>query len=412
MNIIVISHRIPYPANKGEKIRTFHQLKYLKEQGHNVSILAPYEVDSELEYFATLEKKYAIPTEGVKLGNKMVRLLMGLLTGKSLSVTNFYSRQLQQKVDEHVKNNQIDAILCSASSMAEYIFKSSVIHTQSNALIMDFMDLDSDKWRQYAERSKFPMNLIYWREAKLVAKYERKIAERFDANFFITDTETNLFKKTCPKADNIFSIENGLDTNTFKPSLQEKHIQTPVLLFTGVMDYAPNVDAVIWFVDNVWQSVISHWPDAQFYIAGMNPNEKVQALKKMDGIHVTGFVEDILPYFDKATIFVAPFRIARGVQNKVLQAFACGIPVISTDMGAEGIRCQDGESILHANSPSDFIEHITTLTQNQATYNQLSDKALGIIRQHYSWDGMLQPFELIIKNAVESRQQLNEHKSV
>jgi sugar transferase (PEP-CTERM/EpsH1 system associated) len=277
---------------------------------------------------------------------------------------------------------------------------------------MDFMDLDSDKWRQYAQRSKFPMNVVYKREAKLVARYERKIAEGFDACFFITDTETNLFKKACPNAENIFSVENGLDTDTFKPSLQEKNIQAPVFLFTGVMDYAPNVDAVIWFVDNVWQSIISRWPDAQFYIAGMNPSDKVQALEKIDGIHVTGFVEDILPYFDKATIFVAPFRIARGVQNKVLQAFACGIPVISTDMGAEGIRCQDGESILHANAPSEFIDHITTLTQNQATYSQLSNNALEIIKQHYSWDGMLQPFELIIKNAVQNQKQLNKNKDI
>lgn len=382
----------------------------MREQGHQVSVLAPYEDQDEIAYFDALHKQYAVQSQGIRLTNKAYRLVSGLLKGKALSVSNFYSQRLQHRLDETLLDGQFDALVCTASSMAEYVFKSQapcLIKHKSLRLYMDFMDLDSDKWRQYAQRASFPMTYVYRREHKLIAEFEQEIARRFNACFFITDAETQLFKLNEPTANNIFAVENGIDTLTFQPAEPRPELTPPVLLFTGVMDYAPNIDAVLWFIDNVWQDILTRWPDAQFIIAGMNPTDKIQALAKTQGITVTGFVQDIMPYFATATIFVAPFRIARGVQNKVLQAFACGIPVVSTPMGAEGIRCQQAESILLAQTPQEFIKHITSLCTDKALYGQISAKALSIILEQYAWESILQPFEQVIAgNLTNTVQQI------
>jgi sugar transferase (PEP-CTERM/EpsH1 system associated) len=399
-----LSHRIPFPPNKGEKIRTFHQLKHLVDAGHNVSVVAPYEDDSELEFFTALKEQHCQHVVGIKLGNKILRLLKGILSSKALSVANFYTAELQTVFDDLLGKHQFDAIICTASSMAEYVFKSSHLNSEKRpALLMDFMDLDSDKWRQYSQRSSYPMKWVYQRETKLIGKFELQIAQQFGACFFITESEKSLFCKTIGKGDNIYAVENGMDTKVFKPVLNKVMPTQPILLFTGVMDYAPNIDAVVWFVDNVWSKVLEKWPQAQFYIAGMSPSDKVKALAANQGVVVTGFVDDILPYFDQASVFVGPFRIARGVQNKVLQAFACGLPVIATNMGAEGIRCKDGESILLAQTPDDFMQQLLNLSENQELSKTIADNALQIIHQHYAWDSVLKPFEDVLQQEVNKK---------
>jgi sugar transferase (PEP-CTERM/EpsH1 system associated) len=271
--------------------------------------------------------------------------------------------------------------------MAEYIYQSSIIKRSNTKLriLMDFMDLDSDKWQQYAHISNWPMKSIYQREAKLLSHYEAKITHDFDCCFFITDDEVELFKARVDNAGKVLTLGNGIDTKNFMPATVAPNNTAPVLLFTGVMDYKPNVDAVLWFVEQVWPTILVKYPDAQFIIAGMNPCSSVSELSKMQGITVTGYVDDILPYYHQADYFVAPFRLARGVQNKVLQAFACGLPVISSPMGAEGIACQEDHDILLANSAIEFVERIQYLVQNKALTEQLIINALSLVRQHYSW---------------------------
>lgn len=410
MNILFLSHRIPFPPNKGEKIRTFHQLKFLVEKGHNVSVIAPYEDDNELAHFDALGQNYCQIVKGVKLTSKVIRLAKGVIKGKALSIANFYSDELQTQLDHLITGNTFDTIICTASSMAEYVFKSEPIQQKGNlTLLMDFMDLDSDKWQQYAQNAAFPMSWVYRREATLIGAFEKRISEYFNACFFITEAEKTLFAKTIGAVDNIFAVENGIDTAMFKPSSseqkssRERH-ESPVLLFTGVMDYAPNVDAVVWFVENVWPQVTKKWSKAEFYIAGMSPSDKVKALANHQGVVITGYVDDILPYFDKATVFVGPFRIARGVQNKILQAFACGLPVIATSMGAEGIHCKDEESILLAQSPDEFIQQLTRLLVEPELYEKVSENALQNIFDYYAWDSVLAPFERVLNNEVNTQQ--------
>ena len=395
MKILYLSHRVPFPPNKGEKIRTFHQIEYLLQKGHEVTVISPYEESAEVPYFTELKSQYGVNVHSFRLPPKLLRLMSGFVQGKALSVANFSSAELQKGLDKLLDEHEFSALVCTASSMAEYVFKSQakVIRDKKLRLFMDFMDLDSDKWRQYAQRSSLPMKLLYSRERNLISTLEVQVAAHFNTCFFITETEVALFKEGAPDLGDICAIENGIDTVGFCPPDAPRFRESPILLFTGVMNYSPNVDAVLWFVENVWKDIVHIWPSAEFIIAGMDPTEKIIALGNMRGITVTGFVDDIKPYFNRANVFVAPFRIARGVQNKVLQAFACGLPVISTPMGAEGIRCSDNQSILLAEKSSDFVLQLEKLFQFPDHYTRIANNALQLIHQHYTWESILNPFE-------------------
>lgn len=398
MNILFLSHRVPYPPNKGEKIRTFNQLKHLHEKGHKISVCAPLEQAEDSEYFKHLSQEFCEQVKFSPLSNKPLRLIKGLLMGKALSVANFYTGSLQQQFDKLIQQSSFDAIICTSSAMAEYIYNSQTLTSLKikPQLLMDFMDLDSDKWKQYSNSSNIPMKWIYQREAKLLGRFEAQITHDFAASFFIADAEVELFKKQCQNHGQVLTMGNGMDTTLFTPSNTPPNNENPVFLFTGVMDYKPNIDAVVWFVETIWEGIIKQYPKARFIIAGMNPIKAVSELTKIQGVEVTGFVDDILPYYHESDYFVAPFRIARGVQNKVLQAFSCGLPVISTPMGAEGIACQENKHLLLANNRDEFLGCVNLLESNKNLQQEIRSNALALISSHYSWQGMMQVLDNVL----------------
>lgn len=391
--IAVISHRVPYPPNKGEKIRTYYQIEHLVRAGFDVTVFCPLETEVDLQYSKELENVLGVKVVGEKLPSKPYRLIKGILSNQALSVANFYSPPLHKKVTSFVNSVKPRVILLTASSLLPY---SDELSHQGMLKLMDFMDVDSDKWLQYAQKSVFPMSLLYRREHHKIKELEQSAAAYFDECYLIAQSEVNLFKKTISDTEKVKVLGNGLDTTTFYPATEHQDESPPVLLFTGVMDYKPNVDAVVWFVDNCWPAIRSTYPKSRFIIAGMNPDESVQKLANREGVEVTGFVEDILGYFHQSNVFVAPFRLARGVQNKVLQAFACALPVVSTSMGAEGIDCKDETHLLIADSPEDFIQLLIRLIENRPLAEQLGDNALSLIREKYSWEGQLAPLTALL----------------
>jgi sugar transferase (PEP-CTERM/EpsH1 system associated) len=396
---LYLSQRIPFPPNKGEKIRTFHQIKYLLDNNHEIFLCCPYTTDEELDLIEQFKDLYGVHTLQHKLGPNFLRYISGLISHKALSVSNFYNLKLQKMVDELILSESFRNIVCTSSSMAEYVFKSSAIAGKITKpkLVMDFMDLDSDKWKQYRDSSTLPMKWVYNREFKLLSKYEQNINRCFDICFFISQSEVDLFCKNNVCTVKPLAIGNGIDNEFFTPAIQMPYNNDPVFIFTGVMDYKPNIDSVLWFAENVWQKVIQKYPDSRFIIAGMNPVTEILALNNIKGIEVTGFVDDILPYYHQSDIFIAPLRIARGVQNKVLQAFSCGLPVIATSMGAEGIDYTDGTNILIADNPDSFFECIEQLVSNKLLYQSIKESALQLIKHNYSWDAQLTPLKNILE---------------
>lgn len=404
MHCLYLAQRVPFPPNKGEKLRSFHQINFLRQQGIAITVAAPLESEEEVSYFHQLKTEYGCEVLYASLGNKMLRYASGLLRNASMSEAHFYSSELQQQIDTLIAEGQIDAIVCTASSMADYVFRSSALKALSKkpTLIMDFMDMDSNKWDQYTEAAGFPMSWVYKREATCIRRLERLIGDTFNACFFVAKPETQLFKSENPSIKaQVITIGNGIDPSEFYPAPTPAEVKSPKLLFAGVMDYAPNVDAMIWFYQHVWPNVKAKWPDATLTIAGMNPSQEISELDTQPGITVTGFVEDILPYFHQSNIFVAPFRIARGIQNKILQAFACGLPVVATSMGAEGIIYTDGENIRVGDSPQAMFEAIETYMADQAIYQQTRQAAIETIATHYSWQGKLQSLLTLLPEKIE-----------
>ena len=402
MNVLLLAHRVPYPPNKGEKIRTFHQLSQLIKNGHSVVVVTPLEQAEDLQHADALKAKLNIDVVHSKLSMRLLRLARGLLTGQPLTVTNFQNAKLQRQVDTLISETECDVLMCTSSGMAEYVLNQSTlnkIQQRGIRLVMDFMDLDSLKWKQYAEQKPWPLSKIYQREATLLATTESEILATFDASLFVSADEKSLLD-TNPKLKNkVHVVTNGVDAAAYYPDLENQtrpSVTAPTLLFTGVMDYFPNEDAVIWFTENAWPLIIKSYPGAKFVIAGMRPSKKVSDLSNNQGIEVTGFIEDILPYYQQADLMVAPFQVARGIQNKVLQAMASGLPVITSPAGAAGIACTDGVHLAVADTAANYLTAIDELLNNKQHYHDMQMAGLELVVKNYSWENENTKLESIL----------------
>jgi sugar transferase (PEP-CTERM/EpsH1 system associated) len=269
-------------------------------------------------------------------------------------------------------------------------------------MIMDFVDLDSDKWLQYAKYSRFPRNAIFDQEHKRLFKYEVKINQDFDYSIFVSEREVNVFKKLYPEAKNVVVISNGVDHEKFTlpndsaASGFQKKNGNPKIVFTGYMDYFANEDGVKWFCGKIFPRIQAKLPKAEFYIVGNKPSDVVWTFSEIDGVTVTGYVDDIRKYYWMADVCVIPLRIARGLQNKVLEAMATGNAVVATSNASDGIICHGNEDIIIADDEGDFAKAVIDLIKDSDKRREIGRKAAENIRRHYSWNINLQGFDKLL----------------
>jgi sugar transferase (PEP-CTERM/EpsH1 system associated) len=253
--------------------------------------------------------------------------------------------------------------------------------------VVDFCDVDSDKWRQYAEKKAWPMSWLYRHEARQLLSYERRVAREYDASLFVSAPEADLFRQLAPECDGkIGFFNNGVDTDYFSPDLghQSPYAQGErAVVFTGAMDYWPNVDAVQWFASAIFPQLRSRFANLRFYIVGARPTPAVQALAQQDGVVVTGTVPDVRPYIAHAQVAVAPLRIARGIQNKVLEAMAMATPVVVTPQALEGIDAEPGTELVLAEDENDFVEAVSALLY--VPEHSIGKAARAKVERNYSW---------------------------
>ena len=413
--ILFIAHRIPYPPKKGDKIRSFNEIKHLSKK-YDIDLACLADDANDIKSQAKLERYCRhVHVEPLNKTVSKIKGLLLLLKGGSISVGYFYNQQIQIVVDQWLSENTYEAIFCFSSPMAEYIFQSKApsLHASMRpSLLMDFCDLDSDKWGQYAQRSRLPLNLIYQLESKRLLAYEKIINQSFDHSLFVSQQEADLFVNAFPKARNLTVIPNGVDHHYFSPehpedsrvqdfkgSRETNQTNKPTLLFTGAMDYHANVDGVTWFCQNIFPGIKKQYPNACFYIVGSNPHPSVIALDKIDGVHVTGFVDDIRPYYQMADVCVIPLRLARGVQNKVLEAMAMAKPVVTTSAAIQGISAVDGQHLVVADNPEDFTATINDLCNDMNRRETLALAGRRFVKQHYDWDTNLDFLDGLIAGA-------------
>lgn len=354
-NLLYLVHRIPYPPNKGDKIRSFHFLRHLS-QHFNVFLGAFIDDDADLAYVNEV-KKYCVGVSLIPINTKLRTAISstGLLTGSSLSVPYYDVSQMHQWVASTVNDHQISKAFVFSSVMAQFVMPIKELD-----MVADFVDIDSDKWRQYAKKKPWPLSWVYNREAKLLFDFEKLASKNARQVLFVSEKESDMFKKLSPEhAEKVSFVNNGVDVDYFSTS---DAIITPykdnrkVILFTGAMDYWANVDAVVWFSEQVLPRLCDTQKNIVFYIVGSNPTPQVEGLSN-DNVVVTGRVEDMRPYLQHAQIIVAPLRIARGVQNKVLEAMAMCKNVVSTPEAMEGIDA-DIKSVIVAGTANKFYDDV------------------------------------------------------
>lgn len=382
-DLLFLAHRIPYPPDKGDKIRSWHMLKHLA--AHWRVHLGAFVDDPDDWRHADALRAVCADLCLRPLHPRLGRLksLAGLVTGEALTLPYYRDAQLARWVQGKLAAG-IDHVLMYSSAMAQF-----VMHARGTTRVMDFVDIDSDKWRQYAPTKAWPLSWLYAREGRRLLAWERRVAAEFDAGLFVSASEAQDFRRLAPEsAAKIGHFNNGVDAEYYAP---DRAYPDPypagarVLVFTGAMDYWPNVEAVAWFAREVLPGVRQRHPEAAFYIVGNRPAPEVQALAALAGVSVTGRVADVRPYLHHAAAVVAPLRIARGIQNKVLEGMAMGKTVIATPQALEGIAARVGEEILCADTPGQMAARVDQVLAGR----DLGGAARARVASDYAWEASL-----------------------
>ncbi|TFW30683.1 TIGR03087 family PEP-CTERM/XrtA system glycosyltransferase [Massilia horti] len=389
-DLLLLVHRIPYPPNKGDKIRSWHLLRHLAQR-YRVH-LGTFVDDPDDWQHVPHVRALCASAHFARLDPKLARLrsLPALARGRSLSLDYYRDADLSAWVERTMTQQHISRIVVFSSPMAQY----AEPYGQARRVV-DFCDVDSDKWRQYADNKPWPMSWLYAREARALLAYERQVARQCDAALFATAPEAELFRTLAPESQaKIGHFNNGVDTDYFSPA---RPYASPfaagerALVFTGAMDYWPNVDAVEWFAAEVFPALRARFADLRFYIVGARPTPAVQALARSEGIVVTGTVPDVRPYLAHAALSVAPLRVARGIQNKVLEAMAMALPVVVSPQALEGIDAAPGAELLLADGADAFAAAVARALGEDD--RALRARARERVERLYSWPSNLAGIE-------------------
>ena len=390
-NILYLVHRLPYPPNKGDKVRSYHLLKHLLLR-HRI-FLGTFVDDAEDEPHVDTLRAMCAGVHAVRLQPSLARVasLMGLVNGSALTLRYYRDASLHRWVAQVAAQEHIDAAVVFSSSMAQYTDGLQI------PTLVDFVDVDSAKWTEYAGHHRWPMSWLYRREGEQLLAYERDVASRSTKSFFVTEKEAALFCALAPEcAASVEAVGNGVDADFFAPDATMPSPygadQLP-LVFTGAMDYWPNIDAVTWFAQAMLPQLRQRWPALHFHIVGRAPTAAVRALAN-DHVHVSGTVPDVRPYLQHATVVVAPLRLARGIQNKILEAMAMARAVVTAPDCADAIGgARVPDELQCAKLPTDYVDIIDQLLANPGKAAAIGAAGRERVLADYSWPAQLRAID-------------------
>lgn len=396
-----LTHRLPYPPNRGDRIRAYHMLEYLSQHCDLYLGSVADEAWSQGDIQALKRICKEVHIERLASPGRWIRAASGFALGKSVTQGAFHSPGLARVVQGWSRES-LDAAVYYCTSMWPY---SRYMQQPATRTIVDLVDVDSQKWTDYAAVAKFPKKWLYRTEATRIARLEQDAFRRSDAVCVVSEDEAKLFADLHPgcRAE---AISNGVDHQYFSPealSADEvsKHRRgSPQLVFVGVLDYLPNVQGLQWFCAEVLPQLRDKYPGLVLDVVGRRPTSEVMALQEKGtggSVRVVGEVPDVRPYVLAADMAIAPLQIARGIQNKVLEALACAKPVIATEQAATGIDCQDG--LLIARSTEDWLSWMGQLS-DPVNHASRSRGAREEILKKYSWSAKLAPFAELLGLSV------------
>lgn len=381
IKVVALTHRTPFPPDKGEKIRAFHLLSRLARHAE-VHLAAFAEPPSDVVHASALAEHFAsVELIPLTMRWQQLRALPHLATLSPITLPVFHRGAMVSAVERIVRRVKPDLIFAESSSMAPYALRHPEL-----PFVMDFLDADSAKWTAYAEKAKLPMRAVYLREGATLRRFERKVAERANVSLVTADRELTLMKRIAPGCD-VRTLANGVDTDHFTPRTVTP--EAPSAVFFGAMDYHANAEAAVFLAREVLPKLRARHPNFRVVIAGSRPTREVQALASLPGVTVTGYLADIRPVVQGASVCVIPLRVARGVQNKVLEAMAMGVPVVCSPGAAEGIDARPGDDLTVArvdDGGDDTARAVLSLLDDPARMTSLAENARAVVTQRYGWE--------------------------
>ena len=400
--ILFLAHRIPFPPDRGDKIRSHHVLKALARLAPvHVGTFADDEEDRDPEAeLGMVATSYCVARRAKPLA---LAALEAFASRRPVSLPAFADARLHEFVRRTLAAQPIAAIYAFSSQMAQYVPADF-----AGRVVMDFVDVDSAKFEAYAARAAQPAKALYAREARLLAAFEAEVARRADVTLLVTEDEAALFRSRLASGAeaNIRALGNGIDCSLFTPAPVHPEPlpgEGPHLVFTGQMDYAPNVAAVTRFARRIMPAIRAELPGAQFHIVGRRPSSEVRALDGLNGARVHGRVDDVRPWLAAADLVVAPLEIARGVQNKVLEAMAMARAVLVSPQAATGIAARDGVEFAIAADDADFAARALSILASPEARRAMGVAARAFVLERQSWATMLSDLPEIVGFADGAR---------
>lgn len=388
-DLLFLAHRVPFPPDRGDKIRSYNILKHLAER-HRVHLAAF--ADDEADERAALEGLKPLVAKmhiERRTRSRATAAVMALATHKSVSVTAFAHPGMAGFVDRLLADEPIEHLYVFSSQMAQYA-------PDDRPFVMDFVDMDSEKFAAYGRAAKPPMRWMWQREARRLFHFERETARRAVVSLFVSEAEAALFRaRTKLGEEAVQVLENGIDLDGYRPAPHPAG-QAPLIVFTGQMDYPPNIEAVGSFAREAMPMIRARVPDVRFAIVGRKPDASLVALNGNHGVEVTGEVADVRPWLIDADVVVAPLRIARGVQNKVLEAMAMGRPVVASRHAFEGIDAEPGRDLIVAEGPHAESEAVAALLADPARAEAIGAAARARVEARYAWEARLAPLDAML----------------
>ncbi len=400
-NILFLAHRIPYPPNRGDKIRSWHMLKHIAGLGQvHLACFADDEADAAHlpALRAALGSSLGEAHVEVRRSGRIAAAAQALRAERPISLALFDSDEMRRFVKSLLARGGIDAIFAFSGQMAQFVPQSA-----RQRFVMDFVDMDSAKFGDYAAEGPETMRWVHAREADRLFSFERATAGRAAVSLFVSEAEAALFRSRAglPNAD-IRVVENGIDLDfydrqgRFEPLSAAERGEGPLIVFTGQMDYRPNVEAVTGFAETVMPLIRNQRPNARFAIVGRNATAAVERLAEKEGVIVTGPVADVRSWLAAADAVVAPLRIARGIQNKVLEAMAMGRPVIASTGAFRGIDAEPGRDLIVADSAEEQAQAVLALIADPIHAESLGASARRRMEIAYRWEAKLAPMAAIL----------------
>ncbi len=398
MRLLFLAHRLPFPPDKGDKIRSFHLLRCLARR-HTVDVAALADRREDLarertDRVAAICRRLAIAWRP-RLRARAAALAAPF-SGEPASLPFFRAPALAAEVGRWMREERYDAAWVHSAPMAQY-----VPAVEGMTRVADLCDVDSEKWRQYADDAPLPARWIYRREAATLRRYETRLAREWDAITVATEPEARLFRSFCAEG-RLDVVCNGVDVDRFAPAGRARDPRRVV--FFGAMDYAPNVAGVLWMAREVWPAVRRALPDARFDVLGSRPTAAVRRLHGRDGVSIRGYVDDLPAALDGASLAVAPLHIARGIQNKVLEAMAAALPVVATTAAAEGVEAAPGRDLVVEDEAMPFAAAIVALLRDPALAAAIGASARAAVSRGHSWESQASRLEAALaRNAGSGR---------